>query len=97
MKFYEKEKAEEQKRQIHTQQKGLCAFCKKPVPIGEAQAAHKIAKHKWIVKKYGDRVINHRFNLRITHSGRCNDGIMIMPESEQAQQLIAEIKEDLNE
>lgn len=96
MTFYEKEAAEEQKQRIYIEQHGRCAFCGKPLKYSEAEAAHVIAKHKWIVKKYGSDVINHRLNLRVTHPGRCNSGIMLMPESEPAKELIKMIQEDLD-
>ena len=95
MNFYEKEAAEEQKRMIHLEQGGLCATCGKPVPIGEAQAAHRIHKAKWLLRKYGPEVIHHRFNIKITHSGSCNDAVMIIPESLPALKLISDIMEDL--
>ena len=96
MNFYEKEAAEEQKRKIWMQQGGRCAECKLPLPWEESQAAHRIPKHKWIIKKYGAEVIHHRFNIKVTHCGNCNDAVMIMPESVPALKLIKEIQEDLN-
>lgn len=95
MNFYGKEAAEEQKERIYCEQRGKCFTCKKPLKWNEAQAAHRIHKAKWLLKKYGPEVIHHRFNIRITHSGACNDAVMIMPESEPAKQLISEIMEDL--
>jgi len=95
MNFYEKEAAEEQKMLLYNMQHGLCETCGKPVKWAEAQAAHRIPKHKWLLKKYGTEVIHHRFNLAITHCGNCNDAVMIMPESLQAKRLIERILEDL--
>jgi 5-methylcytosine-specific restriction endonuclease McrA len=97
MTFYEKEAAEEQKQRIYIEQHGRCASCGKPVKYSEAEAAHVIPKHKWLIKKYGKDVIHHRLNLRITHQGACNDKVMIMPESLPALDLIRMIQDDLNE
>jgi len=96
MNFYEKEAAEEQKRQMHIECGGICETCGKFVPLAEAEAAHRIAKAKWALSKYGKDVIHHRFNLAITHPGRCNSAVQIMPESIQAKELIKRIQEDLD-
>ena len=96
MKFEEIERIEEMKRQIAQEQNGLCATCGDPLgPVFDL--AHRIPKHGWMVKKYGPKVIHHRINLRATHSGRCNDAVMVSPASRpvEAQKIIDEIMEDL--
>jgi hypothetical protein len=95
MNFYEQEAAEEQKQRQYHEQKCRCFTCGEFLLWDEAQAAHRIHKAKWLLKKYGAEVMHHRFNIRITHSGDCNSAVMIMPESLPALKLISEIMEDL--
>ncbi len=98
MTFEEIERTEELKRRIATEQNGKCAFCGDPLEY-HYELAHRIPKHKWIIKEYGAAVIHHRINLRATHSGRCNDGVMVSPASNpvESEAIIAEIKKALEE
>ncbi len=97
MSFEDKERAIELKRRIYWEQGGRCAHCGKHLH-DNYELAHVIPRKKWIIKEYGYEVINHRLNLRATCPGRCNDGVMISPESHplEAAEIIAEIKEALN-
>ena len=87
---------EMKKRQIIYEQSGLCGHCKKRIsPWENYTLAHRLAKHKWRLEKYGPEVIHHRLNLVATHPGRCNDGVMINIQKSEGKQLLAEIFEDL--
>ncbi len=93
-KLEKQEAAEEQKMSIYVEQKGICPVCKKRMKYSESQAAHRIPKYSWLIKKYSEAVIHHRFNIKITHA-QCNSAVMIMPESVPALELIKDIQEDL--
>ncbi len=93
-KLEKQEAAEEQKMAIYVEQKGICPVCEKRMKYSESQAAHIIAKHGWVIKKYGEAIIHHRFNIKVTHA-QCNSAVMIMPESIPALELIKKIQEDL--
>ncbi len=92
------ERIEALKRQIAIEQNGKCAFCGEELSY-PYELAHRIPKHKWIIKECGADVIHHRINLRATHSGRCNDGVMVSPASNpvDSEAIIAEIKKALEE
>lgn len=95
MTFYEKEAAEEQKRQTIIDQNGLCWLCKKPLTF-PAEAAHRIPKSKLYLKMYGKKIIHHRFNVPVTHKD-CNSGVLLDPATHpiEAEALISSIKQDL--
>ena len=95
MNFREKEKAIAQKRIIWMEQGQRCHICGIPLPWYKAQAAHRIAKADWALKKWGKEVIHHKKNLRVTCAGNCNDAVSLNPESIEALELIREIQEEL--
>ncbi len=96
MTFDEREKAEEQKREILRLQNGICETCKVTFrDRSEVQAAHRICKSKVNLAKYGNTVINHRLNLACTHGGDCNDAVMVSPDKHDGRQLLIKIYEDL--
>lgn len=85
-----------QKRQIIYDQSGICEYCGKRIIPGESYTiAHRIAKHKWRLRKYGSEVINHRLNLVATHPGNCNDGVMLNIQKSEGKELLIAIFEDL--
>jgi hypothetical protein len=74
----------------------LCAVCKKPLTLDNAQYAHRIPKHKKYIKKYGKEVINSRFNLALVCSLKCNCAVLLDPATHpvEAAELIKQIKEE---
>lgn len=92
--FEEKEEAIEQKARIIRDQGGLCSKCHLPLTF-PAEAAHRIPKSKHNVIKYGWNVINHRYNLRVTHKD-CNSGVLIgNARPEEQAKLIEAIKNEM--
>lgn len=84
------------KRQIIFEQSGICGYCGKRINPGENYTiAHRLAKHKWRLEKYGDEVMNHRLNLVATHPGNCNDGVMVNIQKTEGKELLIAIFEDL--
>lgn len=51
---------------------GVCEVCRKPLTDGQPQGAHRIGNTKANRVKYGDFVIDHRLNMGITCSLKCN-------------------------
>lgn len=98
MKLEEIERIEELKRRIALDQNGLCAHCGRELQY-PYDLAHRISKSKVNLKLYGAEIIHHRINLRATHSGRCNDGVMVSPASNPvtAAEIIAEIRKAIEE
>jgi len=96
--YDEKEKAVEQKRLIIMDQGGICSHCKKPLAGSLVDAAHRIPKSKENIRKLGWSVLNHRFNLRATHKGNCNDGVLMDfgAQPEACKKLVNQIWEDLD-
>ena len=93
-----KDEAEEQKRQLFLQQKGLCAACGLPLDRYNYNIAHVIPKTKVWLRKYGEKIIHHRLNLRATHSGACNDHVMKSPATNTifCDELIKKIKKEID-
>lgn len=79
--------------QIYYRDGGICQYCGRPVGINEFQLAHRIARTKWAVRKYGWEVIEHPLNKLVTHAGRCNDGVLITYRPVQREELVAKIRE----
>lgn len=86
----------EQRLEIYYRDGGICQFCHEPVGINDFQVAHIIADAKWCRKKYGGEVIDHPVNKACTHSGRCNDGMLITYKTKQADSLAEKIKQEIN-
>ena len=94
----EKMEAEDKKIRIYNSRCGICEVCKKVIPYNQAQLAHRIAKSKPNLKKYGEDVLSHPKNLALTCSdkfGRCNDSCNIGNNPGKVQELLSEIAEEL--
>lgn len=82
---------------IYYRDGGICQHCGRPVGINEFQLAHRIARAKWAIKKYGLEVIEHPLNKATTHAGRCNDGVLITFRPVEREKLVARIRKELNQ
>jgi hypothetical protein len=58
--------------EMFDEQEGKCSSCGL-LMTGKMELAHRIPDTVWARKKYGRRVIDHRFNKTLTHPGACND------------------------
>ena len=56
---------------------GVCEVCGRPLRDGPPQGAHRIGNTKANRAKYGDFVIDHRFNIGMTCSLKCNGALDI--------------------
>lgn len=94
---YEKLEAENMKRTRIIEMNYRCEHCHGDVlRFGTPQMAHKVAKSKMNIKKYGTRAINNKKNLVLVCCGSCNDAQNIGQKTLIADKLMIEIYEDLN-
>ncbi len=94
----EKQEAEEKKRDIIISQGNCCSVCGKEFSFSNIPAiSHRLIKSKPNLKLYGAEIIHHRFNLRATCYGNCNDAVIINRATKpvEAMALIESIKADI--
>ncbi len=72
-----------------------CEVCGKRITPQTGQVAHRMAKSKANLKKYGKSIINHPYNLRATCSLRCNSAVLIDNKPIEKEQLVEAIKRNL--
>jgi hypothetical protein len=65
----------EMKMELWHDQGGACWTCREPIGVMDGELAHRIPQRKWCLKRYGAAVVHHKLNMRLTHSGRCNDAV----------------------
>ena len=70
------EQQKEQRRYALAISGGVCAVCGAPLGA-RAQGAHRIGNTKANRAKYGDFVIDHRYNIGMTCSLKCNAALDI--------------------
>ena len=66
------ERAKEQRQYALAINSGLCEVCGRPLNEGQPQGAHRIGNTKANRAKYGNFIIDHRFNIGMTCSLKCN-------------------------
>jgi hypothetical protein len=86
----------EERLAIYKRDHGLCACCSLPVDINSFTVAHRIARTKAMLKKYGREVIEHPLNKACTHPGVCNDGVLITFQPVAREVLIDKILEAID-
>ena len=92
---YTQWKIQEIKEAKMISQNGVCPSCCKSFRIGEKlELSHILPKRKYLLKLYGDEIINHPMNMVLTHTGICNSHAQISPnKTELVQAHIDKIKE----
>lgn len=63
----------EERLAIYARDCGICQYCGRPVDINSFTVAHRVARTRAMLKKYGREVIEHPLNKATTHPGACND------------------------
>lgn len=56
---------------------GLCEVCGRPLADGQPQGAHRIGNTKANRAKFGNLVVDYRFNIGMTCSLKCNAALDI--------------------
>lgn len=87
----------EKRLAIYERDHGLCAYCGRPVDINSFTVAHRIARSKWAVAKYGRDVIEHPLNKATTHPGACNDLIQCTNKPMDRENLVQIIRARIEE
>ena len=72
---------------------GVCEVCRKPLTDGQLQGAHRIGNTKANRLKYGDFVIDHRLNMGMTCSLKCNGALDISRDTGEVIKLCKRIYE----
>ena len=72
---------------------GVCEVCGKPLIDGQKQGAHRIGNTKANRAKYGDFIIDHRLNMGITCSLKCNGVLDISKDTGKVIKLCKRIYE----
>ena len=74
------------------EQDWLCASCGEPLVVQEAELAHRIPQRKFLLAKYGPKIIHHRLNVVLTHHGKCNDAVSLGNNPVEWERLAGEIQ-----
>jgi len=85
---------QEKKIELYLANNGACEVCGKPTNTPDGQLAHRIAKSKWALKKYGSEVIDSVDNLAFVCSLHCNSAVLITADL-KVEQLVEKIKNRL--
>ena len=72
---------------------GVCEVCGRPLNEGQPQGAHRIGNTKANRAKYGDFVIDHRLNMGMTCSLKCNGELDISRNTGEVIKLCKKIYE----
>lgn len=72
---------------------GVCEVCGRPLNEGHPQGAHRIGNTKANRAKYGDFVIDHRLNMGMTCSLKCNGELDISRDTGEIIKLCKKIYE----
>jgi len=65
----------------YEEQGGVCAGCKKDMDKDEfLHLAHILPQRKWLINKYGEEIIHHPMNMKLTHANDlCNQRVQMSP------------------
>ena len=85
------ETEKEQRRYALAISGGVCEVCGRTLRDGQPQGAHRIGNTKTNRAKYGDFVIDHRFNIGRTCSLKCNGELDISGDNGAVIRLCARI------
>lgn len=87
----------EERLAIYARDCGICQYCGRPVDINSFTVAHRIARTKAMLKKYGREVIEHPLNKATTHPGVCNDLIQCTNKPVAREDLVQIIRARIEE
>ena len=84
---------EEQRRYALAVSGGICEACGRPLADGQPQGAHRIGNTAANRARYGALVIDHRYNVGMACSLKCNAALDISGDTGAAIRLCARIYE----
>ena len=76
--------------------RGRCEVCGVPLSGKQPQLAHRIAKKKMWIAKYGAEVIDHEMNLALVCGLQCNSAVLIDMKDLPREELAEKIKTEIN-
>ncbi len=99
MNLYEQDRIQQIRENKLVEQNGKCAACGKYFKNGEKiELAHILPQRRWILKMYGEAIIHHPMNMRLTHAGDCNARVQMSPnKSELVMKHVQAIEEKIEE
>lgn len=81
---------------IYSRDRGKCVVCGYSANrYGTAQLAHVIPNRKHNIRKYGEAVINHPLNLKLTCCLECNAAVSLSNEPIAEAALVRKIRKEL--
>lgn len=86
-------KAKEQRQYALAISGGVCEVCGKALSEGQPQGAHRIGNTKTNRAKYGNFIIDHRLNIGMTCSLKCNGALDISGNTGEVIKLCKRIYE----
>ena len=101
MRANKKSEIDAMRRRLYFEQSGRCFVCSEPMVLTEdrgnpkrCEIAHRLSKSKVNLRRWGERVMNYRLNLRGTHPS-CNSVVSLNPDSLEAERLVYDIQKSL--
>lgn len=85
------EKQKEQRQYALAISGGVCEVCRKPLADGQMQGAHRIGNTKLNRAKYGDFVVDHKYNIGFVCSLKCNASLDISKNQSEVLSLCKKI------
>jgi len=85
----------EERLALYNKVQGICEVCGKYVPMNDFEIAHRIPNSPTWLKKLGKEIIDHRFNLAVTHR-ECNCKVLLTNKVVERELLIDRILEAID-
>ncbi len=88
---------QEKRQAVRQRAGGECVICHRELPldgVGHGEAAHKVAKTTWTLRRYGEEVIDHLDNLEWT-CARHNSAVLITFKPVERDALMQRIAEEV--
>ena len=67
----------ETKERLGEEQAWLCHVCGRPMTLDSSHFAHVLPQDRVHIRRYGEEVIHHRLNGRLTCGLRCNAKVQV--------------------
>jgi hypothetical protein len=68
------------KSEKYLEQNGICPACGKALPAASlCNLSHILPQRGWIKRLYGEEIIHHPLNMKLTHPGDCNAAVQMSP------------------
>ena len=89
---------DDQRWALYHRANGRCEVCDAVLPVEKGEMAHRIAKSRVNIQRFGEGVVHHLLNLMWACAGACNDacniGFKTVPVETLVRQIRLQIIED---